>query len=53
MGNCVSTDKDIFIYDDYIFDKDLKLIKPIKYKIRYHRRKKVYDIYKLEIKSQI
>ncbi len=53
MGNCVSTDKDIFIYDDYIFEKDLKLMKPIKYKykIKYHRRKKIYDIFKLEIKK--
>ena len=49
----MSTDKDIFIYDDYIFEKDLKLIKPVKYKILYHRRKKIYDIYKSEIKNQI
>jgi hypothetical protein len=53
MGNCSTTEKDIFIYDDYIFEKDLKLMKPIKYKILYHRRKKIYHIYKLEIKSQI
>ncbi len=51
MGNCISTENDVFIYDDYIFEKDLKLIKPIKFKnLKYHRRKKIYDIFKLEIK---
>lgn len=53
MGNCFSTYKnDVFIYDDYIFEKDLKLLQPIKYKLKYQRRKKIYDIYKSEIKSQ-
>lgn len=51
MGICASNEKDIFIYDDYIFDKDLKLIRPVKYKIQYHRRKKIYDIYKSETKK--
>jgi hypothetical protein len=27
-------------------------IKPVKYKIQYHRRKKIYDIYKSEIKNK-
>jgi hypothetical protein len=52
MGNCISTENDVFIYDDYIFEKDLKLIKLIKFKnLKYHRRKKIYDIFKLEIKK--
>ena len=52
MGNCLSTENYIFIYDDYIFETDLKLIKPIKFKnLKYHRRNKIYDIFKLEIKK--
>ncbi len=52
MGNCLSTENDVFIYDDYIFEKDLKLIYPVRFKnLKYHRRKKIYDIFKLEIKK--
>jgi hypothetical protein len=52
MGNCLSTENDVFIYEDYIFETDLKLIKPIKFKnLKYHRRKKIYDIFKLETKK--
>ena len=52
MGNCVSSEKDVFIYDDYIFETDLKLMKPIKYKnLKYpryiERRRKLYDIFKV------
>jgi hypothetical protein len=49
----MSSYKDVFIYDDYIFEKDLKLIKPVKYNIIYHRRKKAYDIFKLEINNKL
>ena len=53
MGNCYSKENDVFIYDDYIFKKDLKYIKPIKYKNNmYYIEKKIYDIYKLEIKKK-
>ena len=52
MGNCLSTENDVFIYDDYIFEKDLILMKTLKYKtLKYYRRKKIYDIFKLEIKK--
>jgi hypothetical protein len=48
----MSTENDVFIYDDYIFEKDLKLMNPVRFKnLKYHRRKKIYDIFKLEIKK--